>query len=392
MVGSLSGIRVIDVTTSVAGPFATQILADLGADVIKVERPGTGDDTRRWGPPFWEGANGREGCTFTALNRNKRSCVLDLKDATDAARFRELLDSADVLVQNLRPGTLANLGFGYEEVFATNPGIIYCDMTGYGPDGSLADSPAYDPLMQAFGGLMSLNGETGRPPVRVPASILDQGTGMWTVIAALDALRAREKTGSGAHVHTSLLNTALMWLPTQFLGYFADGSVPPRFGSGAIGIYPYAAFPTADRYIIIAAGNQNLWTRLCKAIGREDLLDDPRFAQNPDRVTHRDELAEELSATLREVPSREWLVRLEEVGVPSTPIQTIDEVVVHDQVQAIGGFADVPHPRIDDFRVINLPIQIDGAYPSTRLVPPELGEHTAEIFAELDAHRESQAT
>ncbi|MQA87018.1 MAG: CoA transferase [Streptosporangiales bacterium] len=387
MVGSLSGIRVVDVTTSVAGPFATQILGDLGADVIKVERPEVGDDTRRWGPPFWND----ESCTFVALNRNKRSVVLDLKEKEDAERFRELLATADVLVQNLRPGTLAKLGFGYEDVRRLNPEIIYCDMTGYGLGGALRDSPAYDPLMQAFGGIMSLTGEEGRPPVRVPASILDQGTGMWTAIAVLDALRTREGTGHGAHLHTSLLNTALMWLPAQTTGYFAEGIVPKRLGSGAVGIYPYAAFPTEDGYILVGAGNQNLWIRLCEVVERPDLLDDPRFAQNPDRVAHRDVLAEELARTLRTAKSAHWLAALEKVGVPASPIQALDEVVAHDQVRAIEGFAEVPHPRIENFRVINLPMQSDGAYPPIRLVPPRLGEHTAEVLAELAERRDTRA-
>jgi crotonobetainyl-CoA:carnitine CoA-transferase CaiB-like acyl-CoA transferase len=385
MAGSLAGLRVIDVTMSVAGPFATQILGDLGADVIKVERPGVGDDTRRWGPPFWNG----ESCIFAALNRNKRSCALDLKDERDATRLRELLTTADVFVQNLRPGTLAGLGFGYDDVRRLNPRIIYCDLTGYGQRGPLADSPAYDPLMQAFGGLMSVNGEQGRPPVRIPASILDQGTGMWLVIAILDALRTRDQTGRGAHIHTSLLNTALMWLPWQLLGYFAEGTVAKPLGSGVAGIVPYAAFPTADGFIIIAAGNQGLWRRLCEALGREDLLDDPRFAENPDRVAHRDELTEELSATLRTRGRDHWLGVLERVGVPATPIQTIDQVVAHEQVRAIDGFAEVAHARIDDFRLVNLPLQVDGEYPPVRRVPPQLGEHTAEILAESEGSSRS---
>jgi crotonobetainyl-CoA:carnitine CoA-transferase CaiB-like acyl-CoA transferase len=380
MFGSLNGIRVVDVTMSVAGPFATQILGDLGADVIKVERPEVGDDTRRWGPPFWQG----ESATFAALNRNKRSVVLDLKDDEDQTRFRSLLATADVFVQNLRPGALRKLGFGHEDVRELNPRLIYCDMTGYGLQGPLSQAPAYDPLMQAFGGLMSLTGEQGRPPARIPASILDQGTGMWTAIAVLDALRTRESTGVGTHLHMSLLNTALMWLPAQFLGYFAEGVVPKRLGSGTIGIYPYAAFPTSSGYIIIAAGNQNLWERLCGAIDRPDLLADERFTLNPDRVEHRDELFEELSSTLVEHESGHWLPLLERVGVPATPIQTIDEVAGHEQVVAISGFPQVAHPRIPDFRTVNMPVQSNGEYPPVRRVPPLLGEHTAEVLQELE--------
>jgi formyl-CoA transferase/CoA:oxalate CoA-transferase len=378
MPGSLDGIRVVDVTTSVAGPFATMILGDLGADVIKVERPGSGDDTRAWGPPFWNG----EAATFLALNRNKRSVELDLKDPDGRRAFERLLCEADVFVQNLRPGTFDKLGLGHEAVRELNPRLVHCDMTGYGHTGPLGDQPAYDPLMQAFAGLMSLTGEPGRPPVRIPASILDQGTGMWAAIAVLDALRARERTGRGAHLETSLLNTAMMWLPTQFTGYLAEGTVPTPLGSGTVGIYPYAAFPTADRYVIIAAGNDNLWRRLCGVLGRADLVDDPRFAHNPDRVSHRELLFEELARTLRTEPASVWLERLADAGVPATPIHTLDQVVAHEQVQAIGALAPVPHPDIENYTVINLPIRRDGEYPAVRRLPPRLGEHTAEVLAD----------
>lgn len=386
MTGSLEGVRVVDVTMSVAGPFATQILGDLGADVIKVERPEVGDDTRRWGPPFWEG----EGCSFISLNRNKRSVVLDLKTEQGRSDFVRLTDSADVLVQNLRPGSLTKLGLGHQELRASNPRLIYVDMSGYGPTGPLADSPAYDPLMQAFSGLMSLTGESGRAPARIPVSILDQGTGMWVAIGVLDALRRRDLSGEGAHIETSLLQTALMWMPPQLTGYFAEGVIPERLGSGTVGIYPYAAFPTADSWIIIAAGNQNLWLRLVDAIERPELLKDERFALNPDRVAHRDELFEELSTTLREQPSDVWVKRLGDAGVPTTPIRTIDQVAADEQIDAIDALPRVPHPRIKDFRAINLPIRTDGEYPEIRRVAPLLGEHTDEVLRELDPQQEKE--
>ncbi|MBO0804614.1 MAG: CoA transferase [Nocardiopsaceae bacterium] len=379
MTASLSGIRVIDVTMSVAGPFATQILGDLGADVIKVERPGTGDDTRSWGPPFW----GEEATTFLALNRNKRSLALDLKAPAGREAFRRLVARSDIVVQNLRPGSFEKLGFGYDALRELNPRLIFCDMSGYGPDGPMKDLPAYDPLMQAFSGLMSLTGEEGRPPVRIPASILDQGTAMWTVIAALDALRARDASGRGAHVQTSLLQTALMWLPFQLTGYLASGNVPRPLGSGTTGIVPYQAFPTSDGYLIVAAGNDNLWRRLCAAIGRDELTGDERFADNPSRVRNRDELAEQLSATLKAKPTGEWQEILGAAGVPNTPIQTLDQVVAHPQVQATGELARVDHPRIEDFTVVSTPVMRDGAYPRVRSVPPQVGEHTGEILGEL---------
>lgn len=380
---ALEGVRVIDLTMSVAGPFATQILGDLGADVIKIERPEVGDDTRRWGPPFWQG----ESATFLGLNRNKRSIALDLKDADDLQVVRDLASTADVLVQNLRPGSLAKLGLGYEALSRLNPRLIHCDITGYGVGGPKDMMPAYDPLMQAYSGLMSLTGEAGGAPVRIPASILDQGTGMWVVIGVLAALRERERTGRGTHLNTSLLNTAIMWLPGQFVGYFADGTVPRRLGSGTVGIYPYGAFPTADKHVIIAAGNENLWQRLCAAMDRQDLLDDSRFALNPDRVSHREELFGELSQTLTTRECSYWLERLSSVGVPVTPVQTIDQVARDEQVRSIGAFAHVAHPRIDGLQLVNTPIQFDGRYPSVRLVPPLLGESNDEIRAEVDKRK-----
>jgi crotonobetainyl-CoA:carnitine CoA-transferase CaiB-like acyl-CoA transferase len=374
MTGSLRGVRVVDITMSVAGPFTTQILGDLGADVIKVERPPAGDDTRRWGPPFW----GPDSPSFLGLNRNKRSLLLDLKDEDDKATLTRLLDEADVLVQNMRPGTLERLGFGYEAIRARNPRLVYCEITGYGPTGPLKDRPAYDPLMQAFSGLMSLTGEEGRAPARIPASILDQGTAMWTVIGILDALRRRDETGQGRLVQTSLLETALTWLPPQFLGYFADGTVPPRLGSGTVGIAPYQAFPAADGWFIIAAGNDSLWHRLCQAIDRADLLAGSRFTHNPDRVARRAELADELSATTRKKEAAHWMSALTDAGVPTAPIQTIDQVVAHEQVQALGAFVPVRHPVIEDLRVIATPIRVDGAYYPVRTPPPALGEGTGE--------------
>lgn len=375
MTGSLAGIRVVDLTMSVAGPFATQILGDLGADVVKVERPPHGDDTRRWGPPFW----GDDGSLFQGLNRNKRSLLLDLKDEADKATLTRLVDEADVLVQNMRPGTLDRLGFSYDAVRARNPRLVYCEITGYGPAGPLKDRPAYDPLMQAFSGLMSLTGEEGRAPARIPASILDQGSAMWAVIGILDALARRERTGEGSLVQTSLLETALNWLPSQLMGYFAQGAVPRRMGSGTPGIVPYEAFEAFDGWIIIAAGNDNLWRRLCGAIGRPDLLADDRYATNPGRVTNRAELSQELSATIREKDSAHWLSVLTEAGVPVTPIQPLTEVVAHEQVQALGAFVPVPHPSIDNFRVIATPIRVNGEYYPVRFPPPALGEGGDEI-------------
>jgi crotonobetainyl-CoA:carnitine CoA-transferase CaiB-like acyl-CoA transferase len=387
MTGSLDRVRVVDLTTSVAGPFATQILGDLGADVVKVERPPDGDNTRGWGPPFW----GPDSATFQGLNRNKRSILLDLADPDDRDVLTDLVRHADVLVQNLRPGVLDKHGFGYERARRLNPRLIYCEISGYGPVGPLSDRPAFDPLLQAFGGIMSLTGEEGGPPARVPASLLDQGSAMWAVIGVLDALRRRDQTGQGALVQTSLLQTALMWLPAQFTGYFAEGVVPARLGSGTVGIAPYEAFPTADGWVIIGAGNENLWRRLCGAIDRLDLLDDPRFTLNSDRVEHREALHAALSRTLETRDSGHWTEVLSDHGVPVTLIQTIDQVAEHEQVAAIGAIASVPHPRIANFRLVNTPIQVDGEHYAIRRVPPRLDGDADEIREDLRARQPSRA-
>jgi hydroxymethylglutaryl-CoA lyase len=379
----MSGLRVVDITTSVAGPFATQILGDLGADVIKVEQPPLGDVARRWGPPFW----GPDSATFQGLNRNKRSLLLDIKSADGPCVLTDLLAGADVMVQNLRPGALATLGFGYETVHELNPRLIYCEITGYGATGPLAAQPAYDPLMQAFSGLMSLNGDEAGPPARVPSPVLDQGSGMWAVIGILDALRRRDATGSGALVQTSLLQTALMWLPPHWMGYFAEGVVPPRLGSGAVGIAPYQAFAASDGWIIVAAGNDGLWQQLCGAIGRRDLLAEARYATNPERVKHRRELAADLSVTFATKSCAQWVALLTSAGVPATPIATMPEVAAHPQVAAIGAFQPVAHPDLEDFRLINTPVQVDGSYYPIRLAPPRLGEGGDSVLAELAARR-----
>ena len=379
MDGSLRGLKVIDITASVAGPFATQILGDLGADVIKIERVAGGDDTRRWGPPFWAG----ESPMFLSLNRNKRSLALELKTEAGRDVLTRLIAEGDVLVQNLRPGALARLGFTAERIREINPRLVYCEMTGYGPEGPLRDRPAYDPLMQAYGGLMSITGEAGRTPVRIPASLLDQGTAMWSVIGILDALRVRESTGDGAYLHTSLLQTALMWLPSQITGYLASGELPGKFGSGTGPIAPYQAFPTADGHIVVAAGNDNLWRRMCAAIGRDELPGDARFVDNPSRVANREALSGTLSETFRARPTADWEAALTEAGVPATAIKEIDAVVADEQVAATGMLRPADHPRIPDFTVINTPICRGGEYLGTPEPPPRLGEHTAQILAEL---------
>lgn len=375
----LDGVTVLDVTQSVAGPYCTALLGDLGADVIKVERPDVGDDTRSWGPPYW----GEESTTFLSLNRNKRSIALDMKHEEGQRIMWDLVRRADVLVQNLRTGVLERLGFGYEAVRDENPRIIYCSMTAYGNAGPMRDFPGYDPLMQAFGGLMSVTGEPDGAPVRVGTSIMDMGMGMWGVIGILGALHNRERAGEGQLVEVSLYETALSWIPYQIMSYLATGEVPRRHGSGTAMLAPYEAYPTRDGHIIIAAGNNSLWGKLCRVLGLEELSEDPRFNDNPSRVRNREALFERLAARLREDSTEGWAERLWDAGVPCSPIQTIDQVVTDPQTEAVDILRPTAHPTIEGYTEVGIPVSWNGMRPETVRVPPDLGQDTREILQEV---------
>lgn len=375
----LDGITVLDVTQSVAGPYCTMLLGDLGAEVIKVERPGTGDDTRSWGPPYWN----EESTTYLSLNRNKRSIALDMKHEEGQKVLWDLVRQADVLVQNLRTGTLERLGFGYETVIAENPRIIYCSMTAYGNAGPMRDFPGYDPLMQAFGGLMSVTGEPDGAPVRVGTSIMDMGMGMWGVIGILGALQNRERTGEGELVEMSLYETALSWVPYQVMSYLATEEVPKRHGSGTAMLTPYEAYPTHDGHILIAAGNNSLWGKLCHVLGLDEVSEDPRFLHNPDRVHNREILFEMLAGRFKEDTTEAWTEKLWEAGVPCSPIRTMDQVVTDPQTAAVDILRSTAHPRIEGYAEVGIPVSWNGMRPETRRVPPELGEDTREILRRI---------
>lgn len=374
----LDGVTVLDVTQSVAGPYCTMLLGDLGADVIKIERPEIGDDTRSWGPPYWN----EESTTFLSLNRNKRSIALDMKHDEGQQIMWDLMRRADVLVQNLRTGTLERLGFGYEAVRAENPRIIYCSMTAYGNAGPMRDFPGYDPLMQAFGGLMSVTGEPDGAPVRVGTSIMDMGMGMWGVIGILGALQNRERMGEGQLVEMSLYETALSWVPYQIMSFLGTGEVPKRHGSGTAMLAPYEAYPTRDGHILIAAANNSLWSKLCHVLGMKELPEDPRFRDNPDRVRNREALFEILVEQMRRDTTEAWTKRLWDAGVPCSPIRTIDQVVTEPQTEAVDILRSTTHPRIDGYREVGIPVSWSGTRPETVRVPPELGQDTQEILRE----------
>jgi crotonobetainyl-CoA:carnitine CoA-transferase CaiB-like acyl-CoA transferase len=375
----LADVLVADLTQNVAGPFCAQILGDMGAEVIKIERPGRGDDARAWAPPYW----GDESATFMSVNRNKRSLAVDLKSAEGRAVVERLLARAHVFVQSLRAGVAEELGLGWERARAINPRLVYCSVTAFGTEGPLRDRPGYDPLMQAYSGIMSITGHPGAAPARVPVSLVDMGTGMWAATAILAALRERDRTGRGAHVTTALFDTALAWTVFQTNQYLGTGEVPLPQGSGTAMICPYEAFPTRDAWVMIAAGSDALFAKCCEALGRPALARDARFRDNPARVAHRTALVEALSEATRALDSADILGRLQRAGVPCAPINTLDRILAEPQTEASGMLIPAKHPRLPDYRALGLPIRWDGERPGIARVPPLLGEHTAEVLAEL---------
>ena len=380
----LSGINVLDLTQNVAGPYCTMLLGDLGAEVIKVERPKVGDDARLWGPPYW----GEQSTTFMALNRNKKSVALDLKHDEGQELLWDLVKRSDVLVQSLRSKSLQRMGFGYNMVRRRNPRLVYCSMSAYGNTGPMRDLPGYDPLMQAFAGLMSVTGEPDGAPVRVGTSIMDMGMGMWGVIGILGALRDRERTGEGQLVETSLYETAIAWIPYQIMSYLGTGEVPRRHGSGTAMLAPYEAYPTRDGRILVAAGNNSIWGELCRALGAEELLEDPRFEDNPSRVENREALYENLVARFGADTTEAWVEKLREAGVPCSPIRAVDQVVADPQTEAVGILRSVAHWAIPDYTDVGMPLTWNGARPETRRVPPSLGSDTREILREIGRSEE----
>jgi len=375
----LADVLVADLTQNVAGPFCTQILGDMGAEVVKIERTGRGDDARAWAPPYW----GEESATFMSVNRNKRSLAVDVKSTEGRAIVERLLARADVFVQSLRSGAVEDLGLGWEQARVLNPRLIYCSVTAFGTEGPLRDRPGYDPLMQAYSGIMSITGHSGAPPARVPVSLVDMGTGLWAATAIVAALRERDRTGRGAHVTTALFDTALAWTVFQTNQYLGTGEVPLPQGSGTAMICPYEAFPGRDAWVMIAAGSDALFRKACEALGVPALAADARFRTNPARVEHRKALVERLSAVTRLLDSAEILARLERAGVPCAPINTLDKILAEPQTEASGMLVPAKHPRLPDYRAVAMPVRWDGERPGVTRVPPLLGEHTSDVLAEL---------
>jgi crotonobetainyl-CoA:carnitine CoA-transferase CaiB-like acyl-CoA transferase len=375
----LDGIIVADLTQNVAGPFCTQTLGDMGAEVIKVERPGRGDDARAWGPPFWEG----ESTIFMAVNRNKKSLAVDLKREGGIDVLKRLVQRSDVFVQSLRAGVVEELGLDFASAARLNPRLVYCSVTAFGTEGPLAAQPGYDPLMQAYGGLMSINGHPGQEPARVGTSIIDMGTGMWAALGIVAALRERDRTGHAVEVTTALFETALTWISYQAAGFFGDGVVPQPQGSGTAMVVPSEAFPTADGPVMITAGSDALFRRLADALGDSVLGTDPRFADNPGRVRNRQALVAVISTYTRRLETAELLDRLRVAGVPAAPVLGVDRVLEEPQTKASGMILTAPHPRLPDYRAVGLPIRWDRQRPGLRSVPPLVGEHSVDVLTWL---------
>jgi len=371
----LAGLTILELGHSVAGPYAGLILAELGARVIKVENPETGDYARGWGPPFLDD----DATAFHALNRGKESVTLDFSDPEQLGLLRRLIARADAVIQNLRPGLLGKFGIDVADVRAEHPELIWCDIGAFGKSGPLAAKPGYDPLAQASSGIMSVTGEADRPPVRVGVSLVDMGSGMWTVIGLLAALVERQKTGQGAHVATSLFETGLAWMTIPLAAHAVSGEVRKPHGSGLAEIVPYQAFEAADGQVMIAAGNDRLFARLCEAIpGLAGLGADERFRQNRGRVMLRDELIPQIEAAIGRLRVAEVAALLDAAQVPNCPLLRVDQVWTHPQTEAVGILTPA-----GDHRWVGLPFSIDDHRPSSGGVAPRLGAQDQTIRQEL---------
>ena len=385
--GPLDGIRVLDLSRVLAGPFCTQMLADLGAEVIKVERPGVGDETRTWGPPYVkdpDGADTTESAYYLCANRNKRSVTVDFSQPRGVALVKRLLARCDVLVENFKVGGLTKFGLGHEQLREEFPGLVYCSITGFGQTGPYAHRPGYDMMAQGMGGLISITGEPDRPPSKVPVAINDIMTGMYTAVALLSAVRHRDLTGEGQHVDVGLLDVQVSWLANVASNYLVGGRSPRRLGTAHPNTVPYQVFPTEDGFIIIAANNDGQFERLCEAAGAPELLEDPDFASNALRVRNRERLVANLEAITRTRGTAAWMEALEAAGVPCAPVNTMDQVFADPQVQARGMEIRMPHPLAgEDVRLVGSPIRLSRTPVSYRCAPPALGEHTDEVLAQV---------
>lgn len=375
MAGALAKLRVLELAQHIAGPYCAMILADQGADVIKIEKPGRGDDARAM-PPFVGG----ESAPFMLWNRNKRSVVLDLKTPAGVEQLRRLARTADILIENFRPGTVDRLGIGYPQLRERNRRLIYCSVSGYGQTGPYHTHGGFDVMVQGMSGLMSVNGEVDGPPMRLPIAISDLAAGLFAATGILSALAAREQTGEGQYVDVSLFESALALGVYEAAHFFATGENPPRLGQAHRGSAPYQAFRTRDGWITIGGAAQHLWVRVCEVLGCPELCDDPRFRENAARVAHHEELSALLQARLAEQPSAYWLERLEEKGVPAEPVLTHAQAFAHAQTQARQMTPEVDHPAAGRTRTLGVSVKLSATPGAISRPAPRLGEHTAEVL------------
>jgi crotonobetainyl-CoA:carnitine CoA-transferase CaiB-like acyl-CoA transferase len=388
MPGPLTGIRVFDMSRVLAGPSCAQLLGDLGADVIKVERPGEGDDTRKWGPPYLKDAEGRdttESAYYLAANRAKRSLTLDFTKPAGRDLARRLIARSDVLIENYKVGTLAKYRLGHAELCAEFPRLVYCSITGFGQTGPYAPRAGYDYLIQAMGGIMSVTGESAGEPMKVAVAIADLMTGMYSTVAILAALRHRDATGDGQHIDMALLDTQVAWLANLGQGYLTSGELPARLGNAHATVVPYQVFKTADNHIVLAIGNDGQFRKFCDFAGAPTLASDPRFATNPARICNRAELIPEMTTILARQTSGYWIDELERIGVPCGPINNLAEVFADPHVRARGMTVELPHPAAGwkPTPLIANPIKFSKTPVSYDRAPPTLGQHTDEILKEL---------
>ena len=381
MPGALDGIRVLDLTRVLTGPYCTLMLGDMGADVVKVELPGAGDDTRLWGPPFQEG----EASYFLSVNRNKRSVTLDLKTAAGQDAAQRLAERADVVVENFRPGTTKRLGLDYERVQTFNPSVVYCSISGFGQTGPRANEPAYDAIIQGLSGFQHLTGFPDGPPTRPGVPVADIAAGMFAAYAIATALFAREREPDrlGQYIDTSMLASQVAMLTYQAGRYFAMDRSPTRIGNRHPSIAPYETLRTADGYVNVACGNESIWRRFCRALEIENLPGDPRFLTNADRVTNRDALAELLEQRLASLTTDQVVELLTAAEVPVGKVRDLADVFADEQAQHLGLARPTPHPKVRDLRTTGFPFRLSRTPPAVRRGPPLLGEHTAEVLREV---------
>ncbi|WPB83535.1 CaiB/BaiF CoA transferase family protein [Sediminicoccus rosea] len=379
--GPLKGLRVLDLTRVLAGPTCTQMLGDLGAEIIKIEKPDSGDDTRGFAPPFWPET--KESAYFLGVNRNKQSVTVDIAKPEGQALIHKLLEHCDILAENFKVGALAKYGLGYEQLKAKYPRLIYCSITGFGQTGPYAPRPGYDALIQAMGGIMSLTGEPGGSPQKAGVPVADLFAGLYGCIGILAAVNHRHATGEGQHIDIGMLDTHVAWLANQGMNYLATGENPPRLGNQHPNISPYQEFPTKDGYLILAVGNDPTFERFCKNFGCEHLLADERFATNPKRVANRDLVTQTLTPVMKSKTTSEWVEALEALKIGCGPINTLKDVFADPHVKARDMVVKMQHASGKEIEVIANPVKLSATPPDYRSAPPVLGEHSESVLGGL---------